>query len=309
MERNVGAHVRAAPLLVSELFDFSLFELFAVASPFFVFAVVLYALRGFESPSERRRRFLTLVALLLIVASLAALALGIPGQVSAPAVSPVGSATLAATARYLAERVAATVPEAGFVSLDEGCRLVFSAYSEMRDARLTLTPRMPRPKRLRASFAASRLHILALYSFPTGEININLAAPEYTHVFSVAHEMAHLFGVSDEGAADLFAFRASVATGERSVMYGAYLTAFGCVAAALAQTDAVLYRELYASLPAAARLDMRSYLEFWSENRGAASEAADRLNAVLTEASGSLGYSGFVPLLAEYLVECGSVTP
>lgn len=280
-----------------------------VASPFLVFAVVLYALRGFESPSERRRRFLTLVAVLLIVASLAALALGIPGQVSTTVVSPVDSATVAAVARYLAERVAATVPEEGFTSLDEGCRLVFSAYSEMRDERLTLTPRMPRPKRLRASFAASRLHILALYSFPTGEININLAAPEYTHVFSAAHEMAHLFGVSDEGLADLFAFRAAVATGERSVMYGAYLTAFGCVAAALAQTDGALYRELYASLPEAARLDMRSYLEFWSENRGAASEAADRLNAVLTEASGSLGYSGFVPLLAEYLVECGAVTP
>ena len=76
----------------------------------------------------------------------------------------------------------------------------------------------------------SYLHITGVYSFFTGESNINTAFPDFTIPYTAAHELAHQRGVAREDEANFIAFLVCLNSNDPYAQYCAYLNMFQYVA-------------------------------------------------------------------------------
>ena len=65
----------------------------------------------------------------------------------------------------------------------------------------------------------TRMHITGVYSFFTGEANININFPDYNLPFTAAHEMAHLMGIAREDEANFTAFLVCLYSDDSYIRY------------------------------------------------------------------------------------------
>ena len=141
------------------------------------------------------------------------------------------------------------------------------------------------------------------YSFLSSEINVNFSAPQYTVVFTAAHEMAHLYGISREGDANFFAFLASLKTEDAAIMYSAYLSAFEAVYNELCFQNPKEASLIYSLLSDKAKEELAEYRDFHSKYGDKLTEAAGEMNGALIDfaaTDGNADYSLFVRLLINY---------
>lgn len=124
----------------------------------------------------------------------------------------------------------------------------------------------------------SYTHITGVYSFFTGEANINVAFPDYTIPYTAAHELAHQRGIAREDEANFVAFLVSMESDDPYIRYCAYLNLYEYVASALSSADRELYLEVSSKLCIDVKYEMNAYSEFYQKYRE--SVAADVSNAV-----------------------------
>ena len=90
-----------------------------------------------------------------------------------------------------------------------------------------------------------KLEILGIYSYFTGESNINVHYPDYGIPFTVAHELAHQRGISRENEANFIAFLVCIRSDSEFVRYSGYINMFEYLASALGSTDREMLRAVY----------------------------------------------------------------
>lgn len=122
-------------------------------------------------------------------------------------------------------------------------------------------------------------HIAGVYTFFTGEANINTNFPEYTLPFTVAHEMAHQRGISREEEANFVAFLVCISSDDPYIRYSGYLSVFEYVASALYKADKDMYAGLVSEyMSDAVRLELISFDRFFEKYRDSA--ASDVVSTV-----------------------------
>ncbi len=99
--------------------------------------------------------------------------------------------------------------------------------------------------------------ITGIYSFFTGEANVNVEYPQYNLPYVAAHEMSHQRGVSRENEANFVAFLICIDSPDPFIQYSGYLSMYEYVASALYRADEELYFELVAGLDESAIGDIR----------------------------------------------------
>ena len=124
----------------------------------------------------------------------------------------------------------------------------------------------------------SYTHITGVYTFFTGEANINVAFPDYTIPFTAAHELAHQRGIAREDEANFVAFLVCMDADDPYLRYSAYLNIYEYLSNALYRADRELYYETVKLLPREVRDEMAAYSEFFNKYRDSA--AADISGAV-----------------------------
>lgn len=146
--------------------------------------------------------------------------------------SPVSTEELRDTARRLTELVNAEAE--GIVYGDDGFSIMPYTFSEMNDKLLEaydkiygeyefIQPMNSRLKPVMLSELMSYTHITGVYSYFTGEANLNVAFPDYTLPFTAAHELAHQRGIAREDEANFVAFLVCSVSDESYVRYSGYL--------------------------------------------------------------------------------------
>jgi hypothetical protein len=110
-------------------------------------------------------------------------------------------------------------------------------------------------------------HISGLYTFFTGEANVNTNYPDFIMVSSAAHEMAHQRGVVSEDEANFIAFVVCTASEDPFLRYAGYLDVFQNVASSLASASPELYGELMKRMPAKIGGEFQAYAEFFEKYR------------------------------------------
>ena len=154
------------------------------------------------------------------------------------------------------------------------------------------------------SDAMSYTHITGVYSFFTGEANINVAFPDYTIPYTAAHELAHQRGIAREDEANFMAFLVCIASDDPYIRYSGYLNLYEYVASALYQASPELYREAYQTLSIQVKDEMSAYSAFFEKYRDStASEVSETVNntfLIIHGTEGTKSYGMVVDLAVAY---------
>ena len=298
--------VRNSLAFLTSPFRFSVFELLVFLSPILLFFALRYLLRGKGASLER---FLLLVSLLSFVFSLYVFTLGIPQFVQfevSPSEDVPTEAELIGAAEYLIDDISKITAEHPSPSDPrELYRELSNSYSELGGSMNFSFSALPIPKPLKTSRLASCLGVLALYSFPTGEINLNLDIPDYMLPFTLSHEYAHFIGAANEGVANYIAFLACVGAKNPYVRYSGELSALEYILSDVSKIESDSYNLLYGKIPQMAVRDMSEYREYCRRySKSFFYKLSDRLNSAhlnLWDSSGKTSYSCVSKYVTHYL--------
>lgn len=276
----VGGAVRAVLGTVSSLVPFSLAELLLLALPLWIFLLARYLRRMPRSTAHLRRVLLRVLAVFFIAVFLFFATLGV-GYRTTPLEERLGLSDqkitvelLLETSEILTERVNQLAREISFgeggfsvspIPFSDLSSSINAAFLQIRDEAPFLAQFSSRPKPLLVSEPFSYTNITGVYSFFTGEANINVNYPDYTVPFTVAHEMAHQRGISREDEANFIAFLVCAASDEAYIRYSGYLNLLEYVNNALARSDEEAFRAAWDALAPEVRGEIRAYNAFYQK--------------------------------------------
>ena len=161
------------------------------------------------------------------------------------------------------------------------------AYDDFADEYGVIRTFKSRVKPIALSEPFTYTHISGVYSFMTGESNINVNYPDFIVASTSAHELAHQRGVAREEEANFIAFLVCISSEDEYIRYSGYLDAYINVANALYSADKNLYNAVYSRLCPEARGELLSYSSFFEKYADSkTSEISDSINNSFLQANG-----------------------
>lgn len=137
-------------------------------------------------------------------------------------------------------------------------------------------------------------HITGVYTYFTGEANININMPDYTIPFTAAHELAHQRGIAREDEANFVAFLVCAASEDEYIRYSGYLSMFEYVGNALYRADRDAYYEVLSTLEPCAVGEMRAYNEFFKKyQHSVAAKVTEAVNDAYLQSQGTPGTQSY----------------
>ncbi len=274
---KVGGAVRAMLAVLTNRMPFSAFEVLLFASPIFVFLFLLYIFRAKLGIRDITRRFLNVCGVLSLFLSVYVFTVGIP-YASPPLYEKIGAFDeyvteddIFSAAKHLRDGAAENYTDAVLVDT-EGIRAeIIKAFG----ADLPYINIERKLKCVKRPEFMTELGTLALYSFFSGEINLNREAPSFLLPITAAHEYMHALGAAGEADADFSAFCALSASSDRGYRYSAYMSAIIDIIPLLSEDNA---REIISSMPPEIISDIEKYNAFLSKSDRDKKNAAGRLN-------------------------------
>ena len=130
-------------------------------------------------------------------------------------------------------------------------------------------------------------HLSGIFSFMTGEANINVNYPDFIIASSAAHEMAHQRGIAREDEANFIAFLVCINSDDAFLKYSGYLDVYGYIMSALSRADDELYEKAMDLVDYRVMYDRYSYSVFFKKyTQSKASEVSDKVNNSYLQANG-----------------------
>ena len=151
-----------------------------------------------------------------------------------------------------------------------------------------------RVKRIMLSEPMTYTHISGVYTFFTGEANINTNFPDYTIPFTAAHELAHQRGIAREDEANFVAFLVCSGSDDTYIRYSAYLNLFEYLAGPLNSANSKYYAYIYSQLPENTKLELRAYSKFFDKYReNVVEKVSDKVNDTFLTINGTEGVKSY----------------
>jgi hypothetical protein len=192
--------------------------------------------------------------------------------------APIDKTELSASTEYLIDRINELSPnmeynEEGFskmpYSFEEMNKKLIDAYDLVSNDYDFIVNFYSRLKPVMASEVMTYAHIAGVYSFFTGESNINVNLPDYTIPYTAAHELAHQRGIAREDEANMMAFLVCIRSDDPYIQYSAYLNMFEYVGSALQKADSKEFKIVSAILDKNVRNEMVAYNNFFKKYENA----------------------------------------
>ena len=201
------------------------------------------------------------------------------------------------TAELLSDELTALSDE--IVFLPDGSSLMPYSYQEMNQKLLVAFERYcekqdfihhfsSQVKPIMLSEPMSYTHITGVYTFFTGEANINVNFPDYTVVYTAAHELAHQRGIAREDEANFIAFLICMESDDPYIRYCGYLNVYEYLASALYSADKELYKKSYGNLHTDVREELAAYRLFFQKYQdNVAADISQATNNAYLQSQGS----------------------
>lgn len=305
---------------------FSLMEFLIYALPFVIIAYFIFSGRSLKKAdtTENFHKWLNpLICVLLVIGSLFCTAFG-PCYFRHPLSqnlslndSAVSAEQLEKTARSVSAELETVLPDVRFASggesvqpygYDELVEKINDAYETFvqDETHAFIHTFRSSPKRLFCSPVFTYTHISGVYTFVTGEANINTNYPDFVRPFTIAHEMAHQRGIAKEEEANFVAYLVCSCSDDPYVRYSAYTTLLQYLGDALYGADKQRYQDVYGSvLPPQYSGEMKAYSLFFQPYRNStASKVTQAVNNTYLnsqgEKAGTASYGLVVDLAVAY---------
>lgn len=209
---------------------------------------------------------------------------------------PSDAQTLYDTASYLLERCYAELDGIDFIyrgrsvmpfTLDGMNDLLNIAYKRTSETYPFIPVLETDVKYVMLSVPMTYTHLSGVYTYYTGEANLNTNFPDYSLPFTAAHEMAHQRGIIREKEANFTAFLVCIESGDPYIRYSGWLNMYEYVASALYSADSDLYFSLLRSMDKRVYYELVSYSAFFDKYRESkAAEVSDAINDSYLKAHG-----------------------
>ena len=294
---TVSVAVRFLLSSLTYLLPFSFFELLIILSPLILFLVVRRLVKRADDRTKRVKNVVSLLAVVALIFTAYIYTLGIGYRTTHLAKKldiednpKIYIGDLTDTIDDMIDGINRELP---YITLSDGAtRMPYSqdemskrlihAYDLMNEEHSLLTNYTSRVKGVRFSTVMSDLGITGIYSFFTGEANVNIEYPDYGLPFTAAHELAHQRGISRENEASFVAFLVCMASDDSYIRYYEY----------------------FKTLPEAAISDIKASNEVYYKHKDSLlGKINDKLNDAYLKANGTEGivsYSYVVRLTVSY---------
>ena len=316
---GVSQSFRRLMASIGGVFPFSLFEVLMYCLPLIIAAVVYCAVRAFSDKQRRARFIINFAAAILLIYSGHILALGIAHNTT-PISDKMKISEVEVTEENLTETLTSLIREintlAPIVNRDQNgvftCGYSYSEFSEkISDSYNDFAMMYDLPKGynsiakgVKSGWAMCYLGIAGIYTYVTGEANINTAYPDYDTLFTAAHEMSHQRGILRENEANFVAYILLATSDDEGFRYSAALNMYSYFASALYKTNKDAYYEIAATLSPLAKVDIKTSSEITKKYSDTVFEdISEWINDLYLESSGSGGivsYSRVVELVLAY---------
>ena len=303
--RYISSVIRAILAYATSWIPFSLAEFILIVSPLILFAVIRYGLKKYAN--TWKDVFIYCCSMVSVIALL--LSIFIMGF--APAYRgttldkklgierrDVSAEELYATAEILTEKIKEEYSSVYYNEITDFSVMPYD-FGEMNDKLLEAYDRIcdkysfvqnlhSRVKPIMLSEPLSYTHITGIYSFFTGEANINVNFPDYTIPYTAAHELAHQRGIAREDEANFVAFLVCIESDDAYIRYSAYLNLYEYVVSALYSANYDLYKESYYKQPKNILNERIAFSEFFEKYReNTVADISEATNNAYLQSQGS----------------------
>lgn len=278
---NIASVFRAALAYMTTLLPFSLAEYILLCLPVAITVLIVYAFKNtVQSARATARYIVSMFSAVALVFSILLLNFS-SGYYTTPLddklsldKQPVSVDDLLKTSEYLLKRVN---EEAKNINYSYGSFSVMpytlsTLDDKINDAYDGICKEYPFIQRLNTSVKPVMLskpwtytHIAGVYTFFTGEANINTNYPDYTLPFTVAHEKAHQRGISREDEANFIAFLVCISSDDPYIRYSGYLSVYEYTSSALYSADKDVYYTVLAKMDEKVRGELIAFGEFFEK--------------------------------------------
>lgn len=267
---TVSFGVRYAMAKLFDFLPFSVFEILFVLIPAWIFLIVFLAVRS--AKRGRRLRFvINLFSVVLIIFSWYSLTLAVPFNTTTVA-ERMELPRAEVTEDNLAEIMTALRNEVNELSAEieygeGGASVPTDDFREISEKICIEYDKLSKEYGLPHGFSShakpvmlgsvmSRFGLTGVYTFFTGEANVNSAYPMYDMTFTAAHELAHQRGIIRENEANFIAYLVCSRSDDAYLRYSAALSMYEYIGSALYRTDRDRYYEIASGLGRGPRGDL-----------------------------------------------------
>ncbi len=319
--QNIGAFVRMCLAYLTGYLPFSLAETIVIGMPVLLFVMIYISIKAFRKSDKAATRcvvglFSVLTAMYTIFVM--GYGMGYHGSSLADKLDleqkAVSADELKSTADWLASEINPLLDDIDFSVGGESCMpyTLDELNSKLNDAYKVACEKYDFIQNLHSNIKYIALsepmtytHISGVYSYYTGEANLNINFPDYTLPFTAAHELAHQRGIAPENEANFVAFLVCLESDDSYIKYSAYLNMYEYVTNALYSADSEKYYDVLSNVDLRVRKEMVAYSEFFSKyKKSVASKVSDAVNdtylKVQGQSAGSASYGMVVDLAVAY---------
>ena len=306
---------------IGDIFPFSLIEVLVLSLPIILGIVIFRSVRAF-SRGHGMRFIINIIATVLLIYSGHLVALGIAYKTT-PLSEKMGiqevevnEDNLAEVMTLLRDEINELSPlvqrdESGvFVSgygFDRLSEEICESYAVFYEKYGFPEPFSSRAKGVYHGNLMSYLEITGIYTYVTGEANVNTAFPDYDIIFTTAHEMSHQRGILRENEANFAAYVVTSMSDDVNLRYSGALSVYEYIASALSRTNRERYKEIASGLSEGARRDTAaSYEVIKKYSDTVVGKISNRVNDVFLKSNGTEGvitYGRVVELVVAYHTE------
>ena len=290
---------------ITSVVSFSVAEMLLFSLPLLVVVAVIISFKYAVTAKRRVRMLAIILAILMPLYPLYMLTLA-PGyhaktldQKMELSADPVSAEELAKTAEILLSEIEALLDSIEYeesgasknpLTFKETGEEIVRAYDAFLEAYPIAKNFSSRPKTIVLREWMTYAELLGVYTFFTGEANVNTTYPDYNHPFTVAHEFAHQRGIARENEANFVASLVCTYAENEYVRYSGLFNLFEYVLSAYGRADYESYKAFVPQIDDRIKGEMRAYSAFLEPYRDhVLGEVSSTVNNAYLEMNGTPG--------------------
>lgn len=301
---NVSFVLRSFLAYLTALIPFSLAEYIILASPVIVAIVLVVAIRKSERGNRYQIRCIAgILSVLCLLYAVFVFNFGVSYRTTALDErlgldrEDVSADDLYSTISVVIDNLNELADEIIYVegkgsvrpySHEDAVKLCIESYSALSENYSFIKNLNVPVKQIMLSDYMTYTHISGVYTFFTGEANLNTNYPYFVNVYTTAHEMAHQRGIARENEANFIAYLVCITSDDPYMRYSGYLNMYEYLISPLYQASPKYYTMASRALDYRVRYDLSCYSDFFDKYRdNTAADVSDAVNNTYLQIQGS----------------------